>query len=177
METKPIRKPIGKSEANAHPSAVNHSSLKRSTPLVHPVNLDERKHVPPEKRRTIAVIAVYSVLVLLGISTGYFLAVRSGDGVGVMTGTSAGSVTQTTTVDEKTFRDSAEGTMEKGGLDGEGTHRLIREGGPSQTAYLTSSVVDMDAYIGKKVKVWGETMAAEKAGWLMDVGKVELLSK
>ena len=77
--------------------------------------------------------------------------------------------------DTKTFKDSAEGMLEKGGINGEGTHKLLREGGPSQTAYLVSSVVDLDAYAGKKVKVWGETFAAQKAAWLMDVGKIEVL--
>lgn len=77
--------------------------------------------------------------------------------------------------DTKTFRDSTEGTLESGGIDGEGTHHLVRPGGESQTAYLTSSVIDLDQYVGKKVKIWGETFSAQKAGWLMDVGKIELL--
>ena len=77
---------------------------------------------------------------------------------------------------EKVLRDSAEGTLESGGIDGEGTHKLIRPGGVSQTVYLTSSLLDLEQYVGKKVKVWGETFAAKKAGWLMDVGKVEVLS-
>lgn len=73
------------------------------------------------------------------------------------------------------FKDSAVGVVERGGIDGEGTHRLIREGGESQTAYLTSSVLDLDLFVGHKVKVWGQTFAGEKAGWLMDVGRVEVL--
>jgi len=39
---------------------------------------------------------------------------------------------------------------------------------------LTSSVVDLSQYEGKKVKVLGETQKAIKEGWLMDVGKVEV---
>ncbi|MDP3998475.1 MAG: hypothetical protein Q8P89_02570 [bacterium] len=78
--------------------------------------------------------------------------------------------------DTKTFRDSAEGVLEKGGIDGEGSHHLVRDKDrPDQNAYLTSSIIDMDQYVGKKVKVWGETFSAQKAGWLMDVGKIELL--
>ena len=78
--------------------------------------------------------------------------------------------------DTKTFRDSTEGVLEEGGIDGEGTHHLVREEGRSdQNAYLTSSIVDLNNYVGKKIKVWGETFSAQKAGWLMDVGKVELL--
>jgi hypothetical protein len=39
---------------------------------------------------------------------------------------------------------------------------------------MTSSVVDLSLVLDKKVKVWGETQAAQKAGWLMDVGRVEV---
>lgn len=80
-------------------------------------------------------------------------------------------------IDTKTFKDTTEGVIEKGGIDGEGTHKLIREGGPSQTAYLTSSVINLDDYVGKKVKVWGETFKGQKAAWLMDVGKLEILGE
>jgi hypothetical protein len=121
-------------------------------------------------------LGVYVVLILLGVTTGYVLSSgRSGGALGqkptiVKTDTVAGST------DSTTFKDSAEGTIEKGGLDGEGSHKLIREGGPSQTAYLVSSVVDLDEYAGKKVRVWGQTMTAKKVSWLMDVGKIERLS-
>lgn len=77
--------------------------------------------------------------------------------------------------DTATFRDRAEGVLEEGGIDGEGTHHLVRDGGPSQNVYLTSSVVDLDQFVGKKIEVWGETIGAEKAGWLMDVGRVKVL--
>lgn len=76
--------------------------------------------------------------------------------------------------DTKTFSDSAEGTLQQGGIDGEGTHKLIRPGGDSQTVYLTSSVLDLEQFVGKKVKVWGQTHSAKTAGWFMDVGRVEL---
>src|SRR3989344_7072522 len=49
----------------------------------------------------------------------------------------------------QTFRDEAEGTIEKNDkLDkyAQGTHKLIRPGGEDQTAYLTSSVLDLDQY-------------------------------
>lgn len=71
--------------------------------------------------------------------------------------------------------DSATGVVEKGGVDGEGTHKLLREGGASQNVYLTSSVLDLDQFIGLKIQVWGETQKAQKAGWLMDVIKVKIL--
>jgi hypothetical protein len=78
--------------------------------------------------------------------------------------------------DTETFKDSAQGYLEKGGLDGEGSHKLLRPGGDSQTVYLTSSVTDLDKLSGMEVKVWGETFKAQKAGWLMDVGRVEVVN-
>ena len=60
-------------------------------------------------------------------------------------------------------------------MEGEGSFHLERPGGTSQNVYLTSSTVDLSEYVGKKVKVYGETFQGEKAGWLMDVGLVEVL--
>lgn len=77
--------------------------------------------------------------------------------------------------DESTFRDTTEGLLEEGGVDGEGTHHLVREGGESKYVYLTSTVIDLESFVGKNVQVWGETIAAQKAGWLMDVGKIKVL--
>lgn len=77
--------------------------------------------------------------------------------------------------DAATFINDATGYLEKGGIDGEGTHRLLRIGGLSQTVYLTSSVTDLDKLVGMEVKVWGETFSGQKAGWLMDVGRVEVI--
>ena len=74
--------------------------------------------------------------------------------------------------DKKTFKDTATGVLREGGIDGEGSHHLER-GAIDQTAYLTSSSIDMTPYIGKKVKVWGATNKGQKAGWLMDVGSIE----
>lgn len=126
-----------------------------------------------QKQTSTIMYAVYAVLIILGVGTGYLLSTKMGSG------TTASKVINSDKVagiaDEKTFKDSAEGTLEEGGTDGEGTHRLIREGGPSQTVTLISSAVDLDSYIDKKVRVWGETNNAKKAAWLMDVGKIELL--
>lgn len=77
--------------------------------------------------------------------------------------------------DEKSFKDDAEGVLVAGGTEGEGSHHLLRPGGPSQNVYLTSSIVDLDLFAGHKVHVWGETFSAQKAGWLMDVGRVKVL--
>lgn len=140
--------------------------------------VQEETQVSQEKKTMRMVAAgVYIVLVLLGVGTGYLLS-RNTKLISESAAETPGMI-KTEKVegiaDTKTFKDSAEGTIEKGGINGEGTHKLLREGGPSQTAYLVSSVIDLDTYVGKKVKVWGETFAAEKAAWLMDVGKIEIL--
>lgn len=77
---------------------------------------------------------------------------------------------------DESFKDSAEGYLEEGGIDGEGSHKLLRPGGESQTVYLTSSVTDLNQVVGMEVKIWGETFKGQKASWLMDVGRVEVLN-
>lgn len=108
-----------------------------------------------------------------GVLTGFFLSKKVASSTmapgAVQEGKEVGSP------DIKTFKDTATGVIEKGGFNGEGTHKLIREGGPSQTAYLTSSIIDLDQFIGKKVQVWGETFKGQKTGWFMDVGRVKIL--
>lgn len=127
--------------------------------------------VDRENRRPILIEA--ALLILAGIVSGYFLSRR---GVSLPSGSRLGAPKEIVgSKDTSIFKDQAVGVIEKGGLDGEGTHKLVREGGPSQTAYLTSSVVNLDDFVGKKVRVWGETFAGQKAGWLMDVGRVEVL--
>lgn len=125
--------------------------------------------------------AVVVVMIMIaGVATGYvlssgqgkFRSLRSTESISE-TGLSAGDVFGNP--DEETFRDKAEGVLVKGGIDGEGSHHLARPGGESQDVYLTSSVVDLDKFVDHKVKVWGETFEAQKAGWLMDVGRVEVL--
>lgn len=130
------------------------------------------------KKRRYIVIFVYVLLAVLGVGTGYLLSSKDGQGTLITpTGTAIKTATVVGISDPSTFKDCATGTIEKDGLLGEGTHKLIREGGPSQTAYLLSSVVDMDQYVGIKVKVCGQTMQAKKVSWLMDVGRLEMLSQ
>lgn len=77
--------------------------------------------------------------------------------------------------DDLIFSDEAEGVLAEGGLDGEGSHHLVRTNGSTNKVYLTSSVLDLSDFVGFKIRVWGETFAAQKAGWLMDVGKIRVL--
>lgn len=132
---------------------------------------------PDKKMMRMTAIGVYLTLVVLGIGTGFLMTRTMNSAKPESRDTP--KMVKTDKIegvsDTKNFKDSAEGTMEKGGINGEGTHKLMRAGGPSQTAYLVSSVIDLDTYVGKKVKVWGETFAAKRASWLMDVGKIEIL--
>ena len=77
---------------------------------------------------------------------------------------------------DATFDSNAQGYLEAGGLEGEGSHKLLRPGGPSQTVYLASSVTDLDEFVGMEIKIWGETFRGQKAGWFMDVGRVEVIT-
>jgi hypothetical protein len=137
---------------------------------------DINEDAPMVKKTNTVIVLGYLLLVVLGVATGFILSGKSGQSLGILSakpsvinnGKQAGST------DTATFKDSAVGVLQKGGLDGEGTHQLVRDGGPSQTAYLISSVVDLDQFVGKKVKVWGQTLAAKKAPWLLDVGKIEV---
>jgi hypothetical protein len=117
------------------------------------------------------------VVVLLGVATGWLL---SGNTFGKQTTGAVNQGTKVTAneagiVDENSFDgDTAEGILEEEGIGGEGTHHLVVEGGPSKYVYLTSSVIDLESFVGKKVMVWGQTLSSKKAGWLMDVAKVKV---
>lgn len=120
------------------------------------------------------------IAALLGVGSGYLLA-HNGGKTGIASldkVTRSSNVTKGQTYgdgDPAVFKDTAEGVMNDGGIDGEGSNHLVRPGGDSQNVYLTSSSVDLSQFIGRKVKVWGQTQKAQKAGWLMDVGKIQVL--
>jgi len=116
------------------------------------------------------------LVVLLGVGTGWLLsgkAVRTGTAGKVDTGAKVSS-NEAGVEDAATFSQTAEGLLEAGGVNGEGTYHLTRDGGPSQTVRLTSTVIDLEAFVGKKVTIWGETLTS-RGGWLMDVGKIKVV--
>lgn len=121
-------------------------------------------------------IGVIVVAVVLGVATGYILSQK---GSSLRTSMPQVGSPKTAQQDSSTFRDFAEGVIKAKPQPSdpseytEGTHVLEREG--AVPVALTSSVVDLSQYEGKKVKVFGETQKALKEGWLMDVGKVEEL--
>ncbi len=150
------------------PSPEENGLKKLTRPLTIPDNLNK------------VLIGALVVSVVLGTTTGYVLAKKSAAGEnGGLVENVTKSPPKNAEQDKKTFRDFAEGTIKKkpetknGQEYSEGTHLLEREGAVPVT--LTSSVVDLSQYEGKKVKVFGETQKAIKAGWLMDVGRVEEL--
>lgn len=123
------------------------------------------------------VLGVISLLVILaGIGTGYLF---SGAGKKTSTIGTTGEIKVTKNeagiADESKFSTTTDGVLEEGGIGGEGTYHLVRGNGPSQYAYLTSSVIDLGAFTGKKVQIWGETVSGKKAGWLIDVGKIKVV--
>jgi hypothetical protein len=121
---------------------------------------------------------IWAVVAVVGVGVGFGLAKMVNSSGGDNPAAAPGAKTTSTTAgikDTKRFPDKAEGKLVEGGIDGEGSFHLERAGGKSQNVYLTSSIVDLSEYVGKKVRVWGETFAAQKAGWLMDVGYVEKL--
>jgi len=123
-------------------------------------------------------IAGVILVVLAGIGSGWLI---SNKVIGKGGGTSQApnvkvSSNEAGILDESTFKgDTAEGKLVEGGINGEGTHHLERDGGPTKNVYLTSSVIDLQSFVGKNVKVWGETLSAKKAGWLMDVAKIKVI--
>lgn len=148
-------------------------------PLLKPV--ETKPSPPPRPSKSFRPILIAILIIAAGIGSGYFLSQKFG-GVtanikspqeaataGLKVGDIVGSA------DDKAFKDNAIGVLDTGGVDGEGSHRLYREGGDSQTVYLTSSVMDLDQFVGHKIQIWGETFNAQKAGWLMDVGRVKVL--
>ena len=120
------------------------------------------------------ILGIAGLAVILGILTGYILSTKdNGSGISPLSVGTAKTAQQ----DVKTFRDFAEGVIKEKPEPSdpeeysEGTHFLMRDN--AVPVALTSSVVDLSQYEGKKVKVYGETQKALKEGWLMDIGKVE----
>lgn len=122
--------------------------------------------------RLILIVVLFSIV--LGTLTGFIISNKGGSN---LVSSGLGIPAKNPQADTRTFRDFAEGVIKARPQPSdseeytEGTHLLEREGAVSVA--LTSSVVDLSKYEGKKVKVYGETQKALKEGWLMDVGKVE----
>ena len=142
--------------------------------LIHPLgSIDSKNKFNFKLGGGIILAAVF-----LGILSGYIgtkIMAKKSSSLSTVKTTKGITVKQTAgKKDKSTFKDHAEGILKEGGIDGEGSFHLERPGGESQNVYLTSSTIDLSKYIGEKVGVWGQTFQAKKAGWLMDVGYIEI---
>lgn len=149
--------------------------------MIQPLNLKSETPAPAKDSQKFPVKTIVGIVLIIG------LGIFSGWGLFKLKGGSGPKRLKTQVTgeaavgesygvsDTKVFTDSAEGEMDSGGIDGEGSHHLVREGGESQNVYLTSSIIDLDQFVGRRVKVWGQTFEAQKAGWLMDVGRLEIV--
>jgi len=152
------------------------STVESAQPLVK--NFENNNNM--KSLYTPKIVALLILVVVFGIGTGYVFSggSKGSGGISGITGSITSNASKGTTVgsnDTKTYKDIAEGTLKEGGIEGEGTHHLERPGGDSKNVYLTSSNIDLSQYVGRKVKVWGETHDAQHAGWLMDVGRLQVL--
>lgn len=150
------------------------NNLKVKKPMLGKVPKNDHKS-------NIMLLAGALVVVLAGVGTGWSLSGSSGGSgskmaqvEGVAPGAEAGPMEAGVKNGEE-FTDAAEGLLEEGGIDGEGTHHLVREGGEHKYVYMISTVIDLESFKGKTVQVWGETIAAQQAPWLMDVGKIKVI--
>lgn len=147
----------------------------KEPPIVHDFEKSQNFSFTPK------LFIILIIVLVIGIGSGYLLS-RQGTSIGNVSigGLSEDSskVSKGTIVgsdDTKTFKDTAEGVLKEGGIDGEGAYHLVRPGGDSQNVYMTSSTVDLSKFVDRKIKVWGQTQKAQHAGWLMDVGRIEVI--
>ena len=164
-QSKPVVKTVPKPAAVAQKPAETESIVKKLEP--------EKKTMP------VKTILIGVAIVLAGVGSGYGLTYFTSGSAGLkssteiaVAGVQVGDVVGTQI---NGFKDSTVGVLQAGGIDGEGSHHLLREGGPDQTVYLTSSVVDLELFVDHEIEIWGETFSAQKAGWLMDVGRVKVI--
>jgi len=157
------------------------------TPVTAPVN----NSIPPVKKAPLSLLP-FALILLLALATGFWASrffPVSKNAASKITLPGQEKAISTDDIKDKaeiqvgkvygdtnsTFKDSATGSVEKGAINGVGTHILNRDGGASQRVSMTSSVVDLDLFVGHKVEIKGQTNSSNKTGWLMDVGTVKVL--
>ena len=128
----------------------------------------------PQNKKVWPYVVGAFLVVLVGIGTAWMISGKMSQGDSSAAPGTKSTATEAGALDPKIKYDTAEGILKEGGLNGEGTFHLERDGGPSKSVYLTSSVVDLAKFVDKKVQIWGQTLASKKVGWLMDVAKVQV---
>lgn len=146
-------------------------------PIVKP--LKEKIGLPSDIKMDRKMAVMIAIPIVLGVLSGLILYFVSTRGTAKIAGQNVEVVSTPTeegVKDASTFKDTATGTLiaNDGKITTEGTDVLTR-GDASQNVYLTSAVIDLSKYEGKKVQVWGQTFQGQKAGWLMDVGRIKVL--
>lgn len=138
-------------------------------------NLIQHLNKSDTMNKLLIIVLIFSVV--LGILTGYLLSHSKNNKLVSSISRGATEAPKNPEQDIDTFNNWADGTLQKKTPPKdpneyvEGTHYLIREEGVPVA--LTSSVLDLTKYEGKKVRVYGKTEKPIKEGWLMDVGRVE----
>lgn len=135
------------------------------------------KKLPTDNNAKMKLILVGIVVVIAGLGTGYGL---SGASAKSTNSPATAQVAEKTVdsegrVDESVLSGPEQGVLREGGIDGEGTHYLDRGLGAEKYIYLLSTVLDLNSFVDKKVEVQGQTLGADKAGWLMDVVRVKVI--
>lgn len=119
------------------------------------------------------------LVVLAGIVVAWMISSKTGTGQESKNAAPGVKVTSTEAgkLDPNIKYDTATGVLKEGGIQGEGTYRLERNGGgSSRDVALTSSTVGLSSFVDKKVDIWGETISSTRpGGWLMDVAKIKVI--
>ncbi len=139
--------------------------------------------MPKQKKNPMTNLAIFVVVVVVaGIATG-FGAARLGSAKGTTSTVQSGgktmvaeTQTEAGTSDLSAFPDVAEGDLKEAPAEAEGSHYLDRGTGKDKYVYLTSTVLNLQNFVGKHVQVNGQTLASgKKTGWLMDVGRIKVI--
>lgn len=157
---------------------INNQSEKE--PLVQSLTIDK---AAPFLKEVVLPALLIIIIILVGALSGYLLAKpgglspsRAGGGQGALSGKGLpAGPTEMGIKDEGKFPDKAEGRIKINDNPDvpDGSHQLLRPGGVSRTAYLTSSVVDLNSFVDKCVQIMGQTFSSQKAGWFLDVGWIK----
>ncbi|MFC1625038.1 hypothetical protein ACFL15_01535 [Patescibacteria group bacterium] len=158
-------------EVNQNQQKVTPQAPKIVKPILKPVF--QKKDI----KKNLLLIGGIILLVFGGVGTGWLLSgsKKGGSKGSIISPDSGADLKEAGFADESMFSVSEEGMLEEEGIGGEGTHHLVRDDDPSHNIYLTSTVFDLQGYVGKKVRIWGDTMSSKEAGWLVDVGKIRQL--
>lgn len=139
------------------------------------------KFPEPASKKMILPVVLFLVVALMGVGTGFVMAKKGGSvqsttdtSMGVNTKKSVATETEAGINDEAAFPDTATGVLKEGGVMGEGTHHLDRTQTKEKDVSLSSTVINLQNFVEKKVEVRGQTISG-KSGWLMDVGKVKVV--